>query len=202
MNHSSEISSIRNPGAHSWAEVSTIRVEAKSLDSLGKAIADAPAPLVWLLDAGASPMDDALTSLLQHAPGPAASLPIDSRNQPVEALMGSISELGSAEMLEAIAQHRLPLERIPITSLLVERDLTVDLAPPDTSRFGVYAGAEWTARLFTRQRGMLVPASRVHVPPVTAPSPIHLLRAARSEGWSNGETIRKLVGSVRARIHS
>jgi hypothetical protein len=182
------------------SEVTTIRVGAGSLHSLHRKVAGAATPLLWLLDVGAAPSDDTLAALLQHAPGPAASLPVDAQGRPIEALMGRVTEADVGGILAAVERHRLPLRHTHVTSLLVERDLVLDLPPPDPRRFGWYAGAEWTARLFGRRRGMLVPASRVRVDDCPAGSPLHALRAARSARWRKSETLRELHRSVTSRL--
>jgi hypothetical protein len=181
------------------SDVTTIAVDPESLDAVCAQAADAPTPLLWLLDTDATPSDDALGELLRHAPGPAASLPVDAQDRPIEALMGRITESDAPGILQAVARHRLPLRHAPVTSLLVERELVLDVPPPDPRRFGWYAGAEWTARLFAHRRGMLVPASRVRMDDCPAGSPLHLLRAARSAGWRKGETLRELHRSVTRR---
>ena len=177
-------------------EVTTIRVDAGSLRAVRQATAAAPTPLVWLLDAGAVPAEGALAALLAHAPGPAVSLPVDRAGAAVEALMGRITESDAPGILDAVGRHRLPLRHAHVTSLLVERDLVLELSPPDPARFGWYAGREWTARLFARRPGWLVPGSRVEVRDGTAGAPIHVLRTARSAGWRGGETLRELQRSV------
>ena len=57
-----------------------IRVTPPALDAVVEAATHAETPLLWLLDAAATPAQDALDALLVHAPGPAASLPVDKRN--------------------------------------------------------------------------------------------------------------------------
>lgn len=178
------------------SDAAEIRIEPRSLGSLHALVADVAAPLVWLVAADVSPEQGALAALLEHAPGPAASLPVDSHGGPVEPLIGRVEEADPDAILDAVQRRRVPLRHIALTSLLVERDLVLDLAPPDPQRFGWYAGAEWTARLFARRRGMLVPASRVRVDGCPAGSPMGLLRAARSAGWRRGETLRELGRTV------
>lgn len=181
------------------SEVTRIRVDRACLGSLHQPVREAAGALVWLLDAGAIQSDDALAALLEHAPGPAASLPVDSAGRPVEPLMGRVTEWDDDGILEAIQRRRLPLRHIPVTSLLVERQLVLGLAPPDPRRFGWYAGVEWTTRLFARRRGMLVPASRVQVE-CQVGSPLHVLRVARAARWRRGETVRELSRSVIAAV--
>jgi hypothetical protein len=182
------------------SETAQIRFRPEQLGSLHDLVADARTPLVWLLDADADPAEDALAALLKHAPGPAVSMPVDAAGQPIEPLIGRVADADDAEILGAIERRSLPLRHIALTSLLVERGLVLDLAPPDPSRFGWYAGAEWTARLFRRRRGLLVPASRVRVQGAPAGSPLQTLRVARAAGWRKGETAREFHRSVRTRL--
>jgi hypothetical protein len=181
------------------SDVTTIPIGPHSLEGVCERAADAPTPLLWLLDTDATTSEDTLPALLRHAPGPAASLPVDARDRPIEALMGRITESDAPGILHAVERHALPLRHGPVISLLVERSLVLDALPPDPQRFGWYAGAEWTARLFARQRGMLVPASRVRMDERPAGSPLQLLRVARSAGWRKGETLRELHRSVTTR---
>ncbi|MDX6675545.1 MAG: hypothetical protein QOH11_2963 [Solirubrobacteraceae bacterium] len=178
------------------SEVTTIPVAARSLDALVEAAAHAPTSLLWLLDDAATPAVDALDALLVHGPGPAASLPVDAQDRPVLPLMGRVTEADARGILEAIGDRCLPLRHTPVVSLLVERDLVLEISPPDPGCFGWYAGAEWTARLFARRHGVLVPASRVRVDDPPAGSPRDVLRTARRAGWRRGETLRELHRSV------
>jgi len=180
--------------------VTTVPVDERSLSDVREAAADAATELLWLLHADATPAAEALPALLEHAPVPAASLPVDALDRPVVPLMGRITEADAEGVLDGVAHHRLPLRHTPVTSLLVERELVLELDPPDPGRFGWYAGAEWTARLFDRRRGMLVPASRVRVDTCPAGSPLHVLRAARSARWRRGETLRELHRSLTGRL--
>jgi hypothetical protein len=178
------------------SDVTTIPVDAESLAGVCEKAADAPTRLVWLLNRDATASQGTLEALLEHAPGPAASLPVDRLNRPLEPLMGRVTESDANGILDAVARRRLPLRHTHVMSLLVERDLVLDLPPPDPHRFGWYAGAEWTARLFARRRGMLVPASRVQVEVCAAGSPRHVLRVAWSASWRKGETLRELRRSL------
>jgi hypothetical protein len=178
------------------SEVTTIPVTAGSLATLRELAAGAPTSLLWLLDPSATPSGDALAALLEHAPGPAASLPVNLAGDVVEALMGRITESDAPGILDAVGRHRLPLRHTYVTSLLVERDVVLELDPPDPARFGCYAGPEWTARLFARGPGWLVPGSRVRVSATPAGSPLEVLRAARSARWRKGETLRELHRAV------
>jgi hypothetical protein len=178
------------------SEVTTIRVGAGSLQSLRGTVGSAATPLLWLLDEGATASEDTLAALLEHAPGPAASLPVDALGRPIKPLMGRVTESDVPGILEAVERRCLPLRHTHVISLLVERDLVLELPPPDPIRFGWYAGAEWTARLFAHRRGVLVPASRVRVETAPAGSPLQALRTARSARWRKGETIRELHRSI------
>jgi hypothetical protein len=178
------------------SDLTTIAVDAGSLRGLHEAAQDAPTSLLWLLDSTATPAPDALDALLEHAPGPAASLPVDRAGNAVVTLMGRITEQDVPGILDAVGRRRLPLRHTHVTSLLVERDVVLELPPPDPDRFGWYAGREWTSRLFARRRGWLVPASRVEVGGPAVGAPRHVLRAARSGGWRRGETLRELQRSV------
>jgi len=182
------------------SEATQVRFDAGTLGSLHELVGDAPTPLVWLVDAGATPSEDALAALLEHAPGPAAGLPVDAQGRPIKPLMGRVDESDQDAILDAARRRCVPLRHIQLTSLLVERELVLELAPPDPQRFGWYAGAEWSGRLFDRRKGVLVPASRVRVGACPAGSPAHVLRAARSARWRSGETVRELHRSVRSRL--
>jgi hypothetical protein len=181
------------------SDVTEVRVRAGELGGLNELVAGAPGPLVWLLDEGAVPEAEARDALLVHAPGPAASLPVDAAGGVVVSLLGRVSESGAPAILESVARHRLPLRHAPITSLLVERETVLGLAPPDPQRFGPYAGSEWTARLFTARPGWLVPASRVTVTSVPRGSVRYALGTARAAGWRRGETLREVARSVSGR---
>lgn len=170
--------------------------ETESLGGIQRAATGATTPLVWLLDAGASPLEDTLRSLLEHTPGPAVSLPVDRRGAAVEDLMGRVAE-DVPGILATAEQRCAPLRHTHVRSLLLERELVLQLAPPDPARFGWYAGEEWTARLFARRPGRLVPASRIVVDDWSPGSPLHVLRAARATRWGSGETARELARAAR-----
>jgi hypothetical protein len=172
-----------------------IRLEPGSLGELHDRIRDA-GPLVWLLDAGASPADGALAALLEHTPGPAAGLPVDAQGHPIKPLMGRVDESDQDAILAAVERRCVPLRHIQLTSLLVERAAVLELAPPDPERFGWYAGTEWTTRLFARHGGVLVPGSRVRAGGSPVGSPVQVVRAARSANWRTGETLRELGRTV------
>jgi hypothetical protein len=166
--------------------------EVPSLDALARAAREAATALLWLLDANAQPSAETLPALLEHAEAPAASLPVDERGEPVEPLLGRFTESDVPGILSAVANRCVPLRHTYLISLLVERDLVTELAPPDPQRFGRYAGSEWTARLFARRRGMLVPASRVRIGALAARAPGPALRMAQTGVWRRGETLREL----------
>ena len=167
-------------------------MEVSSLDALADTAREAATGLLWLLDASAQPSEETLPALLELAEAPAASLPVDERDAPVEPLLGRFTESDVPGILSAAANRCVPLRHTYLISLLVERDLVTMLAPPDPDRFGRYAGSEWTARLFARRRGMLVPASRVRVGALAARAPGPALRMARTGVWRRGETLREL----------
>ncbi len=159
-------------------------------------------PLVWFLDANALPRKDTLEHLLNFAPRPAASLAVDTRDRPIEALLGGVVASDLEQTLSALKQCVLPLRHVHPTSILVPRDQITALPPPDPHRFGWYAGTEWTSRLFGHQPGILVPASKVQVDECHAGSPLELLRIARILGWGRSETIRELQRSLTVRSKS
>jgi len=167
-------------------------IEIAGLTDLKAAAARATTPLVWLVDAAAAPFADTLPALLEHTDAPAASLPVDSRGLPVETALGKIDDDDADTVLARIIEHRVPLRHTTVTSLLLERDLVAAVPPPDPQRFGRYADTEWTARVFARRPGMLVPASRVEFVPARAGSPLQAVRVARSGAWRRGEALREL----------
>jgi hypothetical protein len=167
-----------------------------SPSELRDAASAATGSLLWLLDAGAVPEDGALAALIVHAPMPAASLPVDGAGRPVESLLGRFAEHDLIGLLDAIERRTVRLYHTRVTSLLVERDLVLELAPPDPERFGPYAGSEWTSRLFARRPGCLVPASRVRVVDEPVDSPLHALRAARSARWGRREAAHALARGI------
>lgn len=170
------------------------------LGSLHDAAGRCGTKLLWLVDARAVPSRTTLPALLEHADAPASSTPVDARGSLVQAAAGRVADDDPELLLERVAEHRAPLRHTTVTSLLIERELVTSIAPPDSRRFGAYAGTEWTARVFARRRGMLVPASRVLVEGAPAGSPIHVLRTARSARWRRGETVRELQRSVMTRL--
>lgn len=154
---------------------------------------EAQHPLLWLLDASAIPTASALAALLERAPGPVASLPVDRAGRPHEELLGGFGDGDIAGLLEAVGESMVPLRHLPLISLLAARDDVVTLAPPDQKRFGPYAGTEWTARLFARSAGFLVPASQIVVDDVGRPSaPLAALALVRSGTWRRTDALRPL----------
>ena len=117
---------------------------------------------------------------------------MDSDGVPVEPALGRIDDDDPDTLLARIMERRVPLRHTPVTSLLVERELVVAVTPPDPDRFGHYAGTEWTARLFARRPGMLVPASRVELATPRTGSPLAAVQMARSGIWRRGEALREL----------
>ena len=165
-------------------------------DVVRRAAASESTPFVWFLDANASPREDTLQHLLNFATRPAASLAVDNRDRPIDALLGGVGASDLEQILSALKECAIPLRHIHPTSILVPRDQIAALPPPDSHRFGRYAGAEWTSRLFRHQPGILVPASRVQINGYHAGSPLELLRAARVLQWRREDTIRELQRSL------
>jgi hypothetical protein len=153
-----------------------------------------------VVDARATTSPTTLEALLDHTDAPASSVPVDAQGALLEHAVGRIADDDADLLLERVAERRVPLRHTTVTSLLIDRELVASIAPPEPRRFGPYAGTEWTARVFARRRGMLVPASRVRVDDVPAGSPVQVLSAARSAGWQKGETMRELGRSVRSRL--
>jgi hypothetical protein len=176
------------------AAVATVAFD--SLAEVHEAARRAQAPLLWLIDSGATACEGALDALLRHEHEPAVSLPVDARGEVVEPLLGRYAVSDLPELLEAVNRGLAPLRHTRVVSMVVARDLVLDLAPPDLARFGPYAGSEWTARLFARRRGMLVPESRVRVAGRPATSVRHALRMAQTGAWWKGETLRELHRSL------
>jgi hypothetical protein len=175
-------------------DVTEIRVD--DPQSVQRLAAEASTPLVWLLEAGARPCPGALSALLEHAPGPAASLAVDSAGRPFGPLLGRLTESDLDGILHAVEGHQLPLRHIHPTSLLVERDLVLEISPPDPQHFGWYAGIEWSFRLFSLRLGALIPESRVEVDGCSVGSPLQVFRVSRSANWRKGETLRELHRSI------
>ena len=167
-------------------------IEIAGLAELQDAATRAGTPLVWLLDASATPSPSTLPALLEHRDAPAASLPVDSDGVPVETALGRIDDDDADAVLARIMERRVPLRHTTVTSLLLERELAIVVPPPDPNRFGRYAGTEWTARVFARRPGMLVPASRVELGMPQTASPLEAVRMARSGTWRRGEALREL----------
>ena len=111
---------------------------------------------------------------------------------PVETALGRIDDDDPDAVLARIMERRVPLRHTTVTSLLLERELAAGVPPPDPDRFGRYAGTEWTARVFARRPGMLVPASRVELDAPRTGSPLAAVRMARSGTWRRGEALREL----------
>jgi hypothetical protein len=167
-------------------------IEIAGLAELRDAAAGAATPLVWLLDASATPSSATLPPLLEHADAPAASLPVDADGAPIETALGKIDDDDVEALLARILERRVPLRHTAVTSLLLGRELAAGVAPPDPDRFGRYAGTEWTARVFVRRAGMLVPGSRIQLDAPRAGSPLAAMRMTRSGTWRRGEALREL----------
>jgi hypothetical protein len=167
-------------------------LEIPSLATLQDAAARAGTRLVWLVDARAAPSPSTLPALLDHADAPAVSVPVDASGALVEAALGRVADEDPATLLERVGERRVPLRHTTVTSLVIERELVATVPPPDPGRFGPYAGSEWTARVFARNRGMLVPASRIELVAPPPGSLTHAVRMAGRGGWRRGETLREL----------
>ena len=161
------------------------------LGGLREAAARAGTRLLWLLDAAAVPLPATLPPLLEHSGSTAVSMPVDAGGAPVEGAIGRIDDHDPGALLERVADRCAPLRHTPVVSMLVERRLVEAAAPPDTRRFGPYAGAEWTARLFSDRPGLLVPASRVELAAPLPRSALGALRMARGGAWRRGEAVRE-----------
>jgi hypothetical protein len=179
------------------SDVTRLVVAQPSLARLRAEAEAAASDLLWLVDESATTTDETLPALIESGLVPAASLPIDERGEPVEAAVGRFATAEPAPLLEAAQQRRVPMLHTPVTSLLVTCASVLEIAPPDPSRFGRWAGSEWTGRLFARHPGSLVPASRVQVRAPGRGAPAAALRTARAAGWGRGETLRALYGSLR-----
>ena len=163
-----------------------------SLADVRDAARGVEAPLVWLLDSGAAPSEGALRALLDAGHTPAVSMPVDERGTPVEPLLGRFTESDKAAMLDAASRGCVPLRHTHVISMLVERETLLEHRAPDVAGLGPYAGSEWTARVFARTGGMLVPASTVRVSSDGAASLGAALRMARTGVWRRGETLREI----------
>jgi hypothetical protein len=168
-----------------------------SLAQIRDAAMRADAELVWIIGDRAEPCPGALDTLLE-AGEPAASLPIDATGAPVEVALGRFAEKDADALLQSASDGQVPLRHTFVTSLLIARATVLAHAPPDPRRFGVYAGSEWTARVFRDRPGRLVPASTVRVSAPAPGSAVTALRAARASGWGKGETLRALGRSIAA----
>ena len=180
------------------SDVATVRVRRGAYARLYADAERASEALVWLIDERAEPEAGALEALRGAAAGgPAASLPVDERGAPVEALLGRFAEGDVEALLAGALERHVPLRHTHLMSLLAAREHVLAIDPPDDARLGAYAGDDWTRRLFARFGGVLVPASRVRVAGYASGSPLHALRAARAGGWGRGEALRELGRSAR-----
>lgn len=173
------------------------------LANLLEVAAAASASLLWIVDARATTLEDTLDCLLPHASDPAASLPVDEAGAPLDALIGRVPNGDVGSILAAIPDHRMPLRYTSLSSLLVPREQVLEQAPPNPARFGVYAGFEWTRRLFARHPGFLVPSSRVRLAPGPhAGSPLHVLRMARAGVWGRPQAAREIYRGLTERARA
>jgi hypothetical protein len=159
---------------------------------LADAAAGLNSAMVWIVDGDAEPEPGALHELLRASATPAASLPVDARGVPSEPHIGRYLDQDD-KLLSAARNREVPLRHTALVSVLCERDAVVELEPPDLDRFGVYAQHEWTARLFARHPGVLVPSSRVRVSQPKRSEWLPALRMLRTPTWGRGEAIRELV---------
>lgn len=171
-------------------------IRTPSLAGLVDAADEAKSALLWLIDSASVPADDALEPLLDAGAELAAGLPIDGSGRPIETLVGRFTESDVPTLLDAVRRRRVPLRHTCVVSLLARREALLAERPPDPNRFGRYAGTEWTARLFARTPGTLVPGSRVRAPAPKPGHPVHAIRMARTGVWARGETLRELQRSV------
>jgi hypothetical protein len=160
----------------------------------------ASTPLLWLLAADAVPNDRTLPALGDDEGAAMVSVPLWHDEQPAETLIGSFADDDLEGLLAAAQGRRIPLRFTPVYSLLVPRELVLSHDAPDPTRFGPYAGIEWTARLFSRRAGMLVPASTVTVPARRLPvAPRALLRLGPKSGLRHSDRLRQIRVSQTAR---
>lgn len=201
MNDVTAVAIGSQPGAAATLDGPEVQrvIRVASLREIGAAASAATTPLLWIIEDGGVVSDSSLRALLRHAPGPAASVPVDAFDVPVDSLLGRFPETEVRAILDAISKRCVPLRHTHVISLLVGRAMVLDLSPPDPSRFGTYAGSEWTSRLFACHPGMLVPQSRVQLSGARSPgSPVHALRIARHGVWQKGEALSELRRSVAA----
>jgi hypothetical protein len=171
--------------------------QATTLAEIRSAAERLRAPMLWLLDASASPANGALAALLESGDAPAVSLPVDGFGAPVGTLLGRFADSTSA-VTDAVGRGGVPLRHTHVVSMVIPRSTVLEHPPPDVARLGRYAGSEWTARVFARSPGMLVPGSTVEVAGSAPGSPVEALRMARTGVWRRGETLRELHRSVLA----
>lgn len=178
-------------GALTYPEVDDV-VALPSEDGLRDAATNLRAPFLWVIGQGTSPSRAALAPILGRAGRPAASLPVDGLGTPVDACIGRFVESDVEALLDGAMRREVPLRYTRLVSLLVAREHVLDLAPPDSRRFGPYAGLEWTARLFARRGGVLVPESQVRVPTPPPGSARHIARLAGTGVLRKREALREL----------
>lgn len=173
-------------------EIARVTVEQRRIGGLRDLAESVDAGLLWLVAAEATAGDDALAHLRASGRVPSASLPLDATGEPEGLLVGGFADEDPELLLAAVSDRVVPLRHTPIISLLVNRDDVLALNAPDPGRFGPYADIEWTARLFARQPGVLVPASRVLAPSPPNPDALAALRMARASVWRRTELGREL----------
>jgi hypothetical protein len=153
----------------------------------------ASTPLLWLLAADAVPNDRTLPALGDDERAATVSVPLRHDEHPAESLIGSFADDDVEGLLAAAQGRRIPLRFTPVYSLLVPRELVLSNDRPDPGRFGPYADIEWTARLFSRRAGMLVPASTVTMQGRRVPlAPRALLRLGPRSGLRRSDRLRQI----------
>jgi hypothetical protein len=178
-------------------EVETLVVG--DLASVHPAAVRTQAPLLWLRAPGVVANDDTLPELMRAGDAPAVSVPLTPSGEPAEDWLGTFADGDVDAVVEAARGRRAPLRFTPLYSLLAPRELVLAHAPPDP-RFGPYADLEWSARLFAKQPGMLVPASTVTVPPRPHPiAPRALLRFGPGTGLRRTDLFRPIRLAWKAR---
>jgi hypothetical protein len=162
------------------------------LDAITDAAHKSASPLLWILDASATPGEGTLQELIAVGRRPACSVPVDSAGRPQETWIGTISDADVPALLLSIREHLVPLRFTPLLSLLVDREAVLEEPGPAES-LGPYAALEWTARLFARHPAVLVPRSTVEVRDRAYPLDLPgLARVARNPHLRTTDALRQL----------
>jgi hypothetical protein len=165
---------------------------------------------LWLLDGGAAPRPDALARLLAavgagDARGPAvlvAGLVLDDDGQPRTSALPAGAEHDTTAVLALASQRLLPVRRAGLGCTLVARTAFWEHGLPQ-QRYGVHAGAEWSARLLSSAPGLFVPAA-IAVGNAATATPrsrrelLTALRTARTQTWTRGEAVRAVAAVLLA----